>query len=189
MSPLAWPRSNNTRARVLTNSRHRSRVVRSRKIALTNTGRMLMLITAFLLVLPVFCRRSRRRRFKLAAIDLLSQAGRDSDRAGYFRSQRTLQTEAGNYQPAGAPLTDSERAELQRCNIIVGEWVAWLKCAFLSGRPGVPYFWRARRSVQHERHGGAGDLDGASTGRRALFSARVRSTCPRVRRFLACAGA
>lgn len=63
-----------------------------------------------------------------AAIDLLSQTGQ-LDRTSYFelRARSTQKPEPTR------PLTESEQAELKRGNVIVGEWVAWLKCAFLFG--------------------------------------------------------
>lgn len=101
------------------------------KSGLTNSGRLLMLVTAFL---GWFCAG-----FLLsitsvvlqpAAIDLLSQTGQ-LDRVSYFDlSARSKQKSA---DPSSAALTDTELAELQRGNVIVGEWVAWLKCAFLFG--------------------------------------------------------
>jgi len=67
-----------------------------------------------------------------AAVDLLSQTGQ-LDRARYSELSARSKQKPGNPSPAGSPLTDAERAELQQGNIIVGEWVAWLKCAFLFG--------------------------------------------------------
>ena len=67
-----------------------------------------------------------------AAIDLLSQTGQ-LDRANYFDLSARNKLKPGATPLVGLPLTESEREELQRGNILVGEWVAWLKCAFLFG--------------------------------------------------------
>lgn len=96
---------------------------------LSNSGRMLMLITAFLgwfcagILLSITSVA-----MQPAAIDLLSQTGQ-LDRLHYF----DLSARSKQKPDSPTSLNEIERGELQRGNVIVGEWVAWLKCAFLFG--------------------------------------------------------
>ena len=65
-----------------------------------------------------------------ATIDLLSRTGQlDHGRYAELSARVKQKPAPGSSQI----LTDSEQAELQRGNILVGEWVAWLKCGFLFG--------------------------------------------------------
>lgn len=63
-----------------------------------------------------------------AAIDLLSKNDK-LDRPRYTE----LSTRAKAKTSDVVPLTETEQQELQKGNILVGEWVSWLKCAFLFG--------------------------------------------------------
>lgn len=67
-----------------------------------------------------------------AAVDLLSQTGQLDQLRYLDLSARSNRKPAGGVT-SNAPLTDAERGELQQGDILVGGWVAWLKCAFLFG--------------------------------------------------------
>ena len=100
---------------------------------LTNAGRMLMLVTAFLgWFCAGFLLSITSVALQPAAIDLLSQTGQ-LDRISYFDLSSRSKQKPGNPSSAMSPLSELEQAELQRGNILVGKWVAWLKCAFLFG--------------------------------------------------------
>ena len=99
---------------------------------LTNAGRILMLATAFLgWFCAGFLLSITSVSLQPAAIDLLART-KQLDSVSYFDLSARAKQKPG--QPAiAAPLNEAELAELQRVNILVGEWVAWLKCAFLFG--------------------------------------------------------
>ncbi len=100
---------------------------------LTNAGRMLMLITAFLgWFCAGFLLSITSVALQPAAIDLLSQTGQ-LDRVSYFDLSARAKPKRGPAATDVIPLSEAEQAQLQKGNILVGEWVAWLKCAFLFG--------------------------------------------------------
>ena len=100
---------------------------------LTNMGRMLMLVTAFLgWFCAGFLLSITSVALQPAAIDLLSQTGQ-LDRSGYFDLSARFKQTTGKQPTAAKSLTEAEQSQLQRDNILVGTWVAWLKCAFLFG--------------------------------------------------------
>lgn len=103
------------------------------KKRLTNVGRVLMLVTAFLgWFCAGFLLSITSVALQPAAVDLLSQTGK-LDRARYQELSARSKQKPGAVSSAGAALDDNEKEELQKGNIVVGEWVAWLKCAFLFG--------------------------------------------------------
>ena len=101
---------------------------------LTNAGRMLMLITAFLGWLCAgFLLSITSAALQPAAIDLLSRTGQ-LDRASYFDVSARSKQKPGNGVARQLPHSRTRNAlNFSEAHIIVGEWVAWLKCAFLFG--------------------------------------------------------
>ncbi|WP_010584001.1 MFS transporter [Schlesneria paludicola] len=100
---------------------------------LTNSGRILMLITAFLgWMCAGFLLSITSVALQPAAIDLLARTGQ-LDQARYFELSTRSKQKPGSPSASSVPLTETDTLELQRGNILVGEWVAWLKCAFLFG--------------------------------------------------------
>jgi MFS family permease len=100
---------------------------------LTNTGRVLMLVTAFLgWFFAGFLLSITSVALQPAAVDLLSSAGQ-LDQSRYRDLSARSNANLAADSPGPAPLSELEREELQRVNVLVGGWVAWLKCAFLFG--------------------------------------------------------
>lgn len=100
---------------------------------LTNSGRVLMLMTAFLgWFCAGFLLSITSVALQPAAVSLLARTGQlDQDR--YLDlSARSNSKPAADSRDA-TPLNDVERDELKHGNVLVGGWVAWLKCAFLFG--------------------------------------------------------
>ena len=101
--------------------------------SLTNAGRMLMLVTAFLgWMCAGFLLSITSVVLQPASIDLLSRTG-ELDRVRYSELSVRAKQKPSAASTTSSPLSDEEQAELQRGNILVGTWVAWLKCAFLFG--------------------------------------------------------
>jgi len=101
--------------------------------SLTNAGRMLMLVTAFLgWFCAGFLLSVTSVALQPAAIDLLAQTGKLD-----FARYSDLSSRAKPRPLAAAPklqvLSDADKAELLKGNVLIGEWVAWLKCSFLFG--------------------------------------------------------
>ena len=67
-----------------------------------------------------------------AAIDLLAQTGQ-LDLARYSDLSARAKQKPGQETATAPALTDSDKNELKQGNVLVGEWVAWLKCSFLFG--------------------------------------------------------
>jgi MFS family permease len=101
--------------------------------ALTGAGRMLMLAAAFLgWFFAGFLLSITSVVMQPAAIDLLSRSG-DLDRDAYLALSDRAKPGATKAAQTQSVLTDEEKAQLVAWNIHVGEWVSWLKCAFLFG--------------------------------------------------------
>ncbi len=100
--------------------------------SLTTAGRMLMLTAAFLgWFFAGFHLSITSVVMQPASVDLLSRVGRLDGDAYQSLSQRAKQKPGS--EAAEAPLTEEEKSQLTQWNVLVGEWVAWLKCAFLFG--------------------------------------------------------
>jgi SHS family sialic acid transporter-like MFS transporter len=101
--------------------------------ALTNAGRVLMLVTAFLgWFCAGFLLSITSVALQPATVDLLSRTGQ-LDRARYAELSQRAKIKPDSDSSGQAPLDLEEEDELKRGNVIVGQWVSWLKCAFLFG--------------------------------------------------------
>lgn len=120
---------------------------------LTASGRLLMLITAFLGWLCAgFLLSITSVAMQPATIDLLSRTGQ-LDRDSYSELSRRAKSKPANSSPGSAPLNSEEEQELKRGNVLVGQWVSWMKCAFLFGAAFGGLFF-----------GGLGDRFGRTKG-------------------------
>ncbi len=100
---------------------------------LTNAGRVLMLVTAFLgWFCAGFLLSITSVALQPATVDLLSRTGQ-LDRARYAELSQRAKIKPDSDSSGQAPLDLEEKDELKRGNVIVGQWVSWLKCAFLFG--------------------------------------------------------
>lgn len=106
---------------------------RSTGPTLTNTGRMLMLVTAFLgWFCAGFLLSITSVALQPAAVDLLTRAGK-LDGGAYRTLSARAKPKPGSPGPSDSPLNEEEKSQLKHGNILVGQWVSWLKCAFLFG--------------------------------------------------------
>ena len=102
--------------------------------SLTNAGRGLMLTTAFLgwmcagLLMSITSVV-----MQPAVVDLLSQGGQLDAESYLSLSNREKKQKQGTASPGSPVLTTAEHLQLKQGNIRVGQWVSWLKCAFLFG--------------------------------------------------------
>jgi len=68
-----------------------------------------------------------------AVVDLLSQGGQLDAESYLSLSNREKKQKQGTASPGSPVLTTAEHLQLKQGNIRVGQWVSWLKCAFLFG--------------------------------------------------------
>src|SRR5262249_18742620 len=100
---------------------------------LSGAGRMFMLVTAFLgWFCAGFLLSITSVAMQPAAVDLLTKT-EQLDGVTYYELIDRSKQKPGASPSVASPLTEAEQEELQRGNILVGEWVAWLKSAFLFG--------------------------------------------------------
>jgi len=110
---------------------------------LTNAGRLLMLTTAFLgwlcagflLSITSVC-------MQPAAIDLLARADQ-LDRQEYLSLSARGKPKPASVPSTASALSTEEKRTLEAGNVLVGKWVAWLKCAFLFGAAAGGLFFGA----------------------------------------------
>lgn len=101
--------------------------------ALSARGRLLMLTTAFLGWLCAGILMSITSvAVQPAVVDLLGRTG-DLDGEAYLALSERSKPNADAKSPGRPELGVSERTQLTQWNVQIGQWVAWMKCAFLLG--------------------------------------------------------
>lgn len=105
----------------------------SRLPVLTQTGRVVMLTAAFLgWFFAGFLLSITSVALQPAAVDLLDRTGQ-MDRHAYKDLSFRKKQQSSQDESAAVSLSETEEKQLRDWNVLVGEWVSWLKCAFLFG--------------------------------------------------------